>query len=326
MPQVRVDPLTGLKTIIAGERADRPGAGFDVPPDTPIDPATDPFLPGHEDQTPPEVHAERPDGSAPDTPGWTVRVVPNRYPALDPLAPSARERRPSRPVHGPAREGRARGHRQRARSRQHALGSLRRAGRARGRGVACAHARARGRRLPAPDRQRAPRSRRVASAHPRAAVRDGLRARRRGPRARALRRVRRAHDGRQPARRPRPGGGAPARADRGDRRRGGADGAVRLARAVSSRARPAAHAGALRGRRPVRRGDAVRRAAPPARPARRQPAAEPLGADRTERRRALQLADRDPPRLNHLAGLELGTGVNLCTLPPEQAAAELRDL
>ncbi len=76
MPQVRVDPLTGLKTIIAGERADRPGAGFDVPPDTPIDPATDPFLPGHEDQTPPEVHAERPDGSAPDTPGWTVRVVP----------------------------------------------------------------------------------------------------------------------------------------------------------------------------------------------------------------------------------------------------------
>ena len=32
------------------------------------------------------------------------------------------------------------------------------------------------------------------------------------------------------------------------------------------------------------------------------------------------------PRLTHLAGLELGTGVNLCILPPEQAAAELRDL
>ena len=87
MPQVRVDPLTGLKTIIAGERADRPGAGFDVPPDTPLDPATDPFLPGHEDETPPEVYAERPDGSAPDTPGWTVRAFPNRFPALNPLAP-----------------------------------------------------------------------------------------------------------------------------------------------------------------------------------------------------------------------------------------------
>jgi UDPglucose--hexose-1-phosphate uridylyltransferase len=81
MPQVRVDPLTGLKTIIAGERADRPGGGFEVPPDAPIDPARDPFLPGHEDRTPPEVYAVRDDGGA-----WRVRVVPNLYPALDPAA------------------------------------------------------------------------------------------------------------------------------------------------------------------------------------------------------------------------------------------------
>jgi UDPglucose--hexose-1-phosphate uridylyltransferase len=86
MPQVRVDPLTGLKTIIAGDRADRPGGGFEVPPDHPIDPARDPFSPGHEDQTPPEVYAVRPDGGAPDTPGWTVRAFPNLYPALDPEA------------------------------------------------------------------------------------------------------------------------------------------------------------------------------------------------------------------------------------------------
>jgi UDPglucose--hexose-1-phosphate uridylyltransferase len=86
MPQVRVDPLTGLKTIIAGERADRPGGGFEVPPDAPIDPERDPFLEGHEDRTPPEVYAVRPNGGAPDTPGWTVRVVPNLYPALDPDA------------------------------------------------------------------------------------------------------------------------------------------------------------------------------------------------------------------------------------------------
>src|SRR3954451_25336218 len=86
MPQVRVDPLTGLKTIIAGERADRPGGGFEVPPDAPIDPERDPFAEGHEDQTPPEVYAVRPNGGGPNTPGWTVRVVPNKYPALDPDA------------------------------------------------------------------------------------------------------------------------------------------------------------------------------------------------------------------------------------------------
>jgi UDPglucose--hexose-1-phosphate uridylyltransferase len=83
MPQVRVDPLTGLKTIIAGERADRPGGGFDVAPAPPIDPERDPFLEGHEDQTPPELYAIRPGGGPPDTPGWTVRAVPNLYPALD---------------------------------------------------------------------------------------------------------------------------------------------------------------------------------------------------------------------------------------------------
>jgi UDPglucose--hexose-1-phosphate uridylyltransferase len=31
------------------------------------------------------------------------------------------------------------------------------------------------------------------------------------------------------------------------------------------------------------------------------------------------------PRLVHLAGLELGTGVHLCVVAPEQAAAELRE-
>jgi UDPglucose--hexose-1-phosphate uridylyltransferase len=81
MPQVRVDPLTGLKSIIAGERADRPGGGFEVPPDATIDPERDPFLPGHEEQTPPEVYRV-PDGNG----SWSVRVVPNLYPALDPDA------------------------------------------------------------------------------------------------------------------------------------------------------------------------------------------------------------------------------------------------
>ena len=82
MPDLRIDPLTGLRTIVAGDRADRPGGGFSVEPRPPLDPSTDPFLDGHEDRTPPEVYARRPSGGEPDTPGWTVRVVPNLYPAL----------------------------------------------------------------------------------------------------------------------------------------------------------------------------------------------------------------------------------------------------
>jgi UDPglucose--hexose-1-phosphate uridylyltransferase len=84
--ELRIDPLTGLKTIIAAARADRPGGHFDLDPPPPIDASRDPFAPGHEDQTPPEVYAVRPNGGGPDTPGWTVRVVPNLYPALTPDA------------------------------------------------------------------------------------------------------------------------------------------------------------------------------------------------------------------------------------------------
>ena len=88
MPEVRVDPLTGLRTIIAAGRATRPGGwAFGSDPPAPIDPETDPFADGHEDQTPPEVFALR-DGTAPDTPGWTVRVVPNLYPALSDESPA----------------------------------------------------------------------------------------------------------------------------------------------------------------------------------------------------------------------------------------------
>jgi UDPglucose--hexose-1-phosphate uridylyltransferase len=86
--EIRVDPLTGLKTIVAPDRAGRPGDVFTVAPPSPIDPATDPFAEGNEEQTPPEVYAVRPNGGAPDTPGWRVRVVPNLYPALLADAPA----------------------------------------------------------------------------------------------------------------------------------------------------------------------------------------------------------------------------------------------
>jgi UDPglucose--hexose-1-phosphate uridylyltransferase len=82
VPEIRVDPLTGYKTIVAGERSRRPGGEPRCTPPDPIDVEQDPFAEGHEDRTPPELYAVRPDGGSANSPGWTVRVVPNLYPAL----------------------------------------------------------------------------------------------------------------------------------------------------------------------------------------------------------------------------------------------------
>jgi UDPglucose--hexose-1-phosphate uridylyltransferase len=95
VPELRVDPLSGAKVIVAAERAARPGGlRFDVEPQPPIDPAEDPFAAGNEARTPPELWAQRPNGGRPDGGGWTVRAVPNRFPALaaeaDDPEPSAR--------------------------------------------------------------------------------------------------------------------------------------------------------------------------------------------------------------------------------------------
>jgi UDPglucose--hexose-1-phosphate uridylyltransferase len=89
LPQVRIDPLTGQRAIIAGARAGRPGGELSATPAPPLDPGSDPFAEGNEDRTPPELYAVRPGGGAPNTPGWNVRVVPNLYPALsaDPEQP-----------------------------------------------------------------------------------------------------------------------------------------------------------------------------------------------------------------------------------------------
>jgi UDPglucose--hexose-1-phosphate uridylyltransferase len=84
VPELRTDPLTGLKTIVAAERAGRPNAGLQADPLPALEVEKDPFAEGHEDRTPPEVYAIRPDGGEPDTPGWLVRVVPNLYPAVSP--------------------------------------------------------------------------------------------------------------------------------------------------------------------------------------------------------------------------------------------------
>ena len=90
MPEIRIDPLSGHKVIVAGERSSRPGGEPRCPAPTPIDIERDPFAEGHEDRTPPELYAVRPGGGDADGPGWSVRVVPNLYPALAPDSPASR--------------------------------------------------------------------------------------------------------------------------------------------------------------------------------------------------------------------------------------------
>jgi len=81
VPELRKDAVTRRWVIIATERAARP-SDFPVLPPEPDTSATCPFCEGREAKTPPEIVAMRRSGGAADGPGWQVRVVPNKYPAL----------------------------------------------------------------------------------------------------------------------------------------------------------------------------------------------------------------------------------------------------
>src|SRR5205809_4421159 len=80
MPELRKDPIVGRWVIIATDRAKRPvahkgdaavpGGGFC------------PFCDGNEDKTPHEILAYRDRNTKPNEKGWRVRVVPNKFPAL----------------------------------------------------------------------------------------------------------------------------------------------------------------------------------------------------------------------------------------------------
>jgi UDPglucose--hexose-1-phosphate uridylyltransferase len=79
--ELRQDPLSGAWVAITAGRAARPEAFLgDI--GTPRGPLGCPFCPGNEHMTPPEVWADRDPGTAPDRPGWHVRVVPNKFPAF----------------------------------------------------------------------------------------------------------------------------------------------------------------------------------------------------------------------------------------------------
>lgn len=82
MPELRKDPITGRWVIISTERALRPSDYRVVHEESKNNEAC-PFCPGNEKMTPPEVLSYRPNGGEPDTPGWNLRVVPNKYPALN---------------------------------------------------------------------------------------------------------------------------------------------------------------------------------------------------------------------------------------------------
>src|SRR5215218_3208685 len=86
-PQLRKDPVVDRRVLIAPERAARPTELED--PGHLAHHADCPFCEGHEAETPHEVLALRRPGTAADGPGWRVRVVPNRFPAVRRDAESA---------------------------------------------------------------------------------------------------------------------------------------------------------------------------------------------------------------------------------------------
>lgn len=101
VPELRYDPTSGEWTIVAAERATRQREFPGGPPPAPAlecDPRC-PFCPGNESQTPPAVL------TLPGLSGWQVRVVPNKYPLLGGQGPGSPDgargaraaRRPTRP-------------------------------------------------------------------------------------------------------------------------------------------------------------------------------------------------------------------------------------
>jgi len=81
LPELRKDPITGRWVIIATDRARRP-SDFSREPVIISEPTRFcPFCYGNEQKTPPEVLAYRVNGGSNQS-GWSVRVVPNKFPAL----------------------------------------------------------------------------------------------------------------------------------------------------------------------------------------------------------------------------------------------------
>ena len=85
MSEFRQDPITGRWAIIAEGRGVRPNEYGPSPP--PPSSEGCPFCSGNESKTPPEIAAYRAKGSLPDTPGWSVRTISNKFPTVSAEAP-----------------------------------------------------------------------------------------------------------------------------------------------------------------------------------------------------------------------------------------------
>jgi len=80
MTELRRDPVIGRWVIISTERGKRP-SDFGKEIETGVGKFC-PFCPGNEDKTPPEILAYHDPTREKNGPGWWVRVVPNKFPAL----------------------------------------------------------------------------------------------------------------------------------------------------------------------------------------------------------------------------------------------------
>ncbi len=82
MSDLRRDPIVDRWVIISTDRSGRPHDFVPLLPAKPVSSILCPFCPGQERLTPKEIMAYRPQPAEPNSPGWTVRVVPNKFPAL----------------------------------------------------------------------------------------------------------------------------------------------------------------------------------------------------------------------------------------------------
>ncbi len=80
MSEIRKDYVTDTWVVISEERARRPKDYIRT--HLKLQNGTCVFCEGNEKQTPPEIYAFRSAGSMPDSPGWWIRTVPNKFPAL----------------------------------------------------------------------------------------------------------------------------------------------------------------------------------------------------------------------------------------------------
>ena len=80
MTELRKDPIIDNRVIISTERGRRPLDYTIKTEGKKKDSCV--FCEGNEGETPPEVFAFRKKGTTENRPGWKVRVVPNKYPAL----------------------------------------------------------------------------------------------------------------------------------------------------------------------------------------------------------------------------------------------------